>query len=324
MQGKINRGRHTDRPAGRHSIQTNQYPLSLSPPIFLQAGYPSCRPTNSVKALKATRSGLNPHYFSWLFLQYHFNCNTPSSKPTCFTNIYLSHHRFPSDSRTDSADFMTGPFWASLFFVITVVFFITLSVILVPCGRLSWQLIGFWVHKNVVYHIVSYRIMNLLKFFIPLFVSVGLLKTWDEFLKFWEGPSYKEQLVSFGVVCFQVSHKNDLLQTPESQLVITASWTRSSIITGRPRETISVEILSTAVQVNEKLHLQRLIIGEWYWRSLGHSEVIDIGAYHFLFVFHYNMSLSCTISKILSLILLKRTGIAWPWTHPLCGAICYT
>jgi len=26
VQGKINRGRHTDQPAGRHSIQTNQCP----------------------------------------------------------------------------------------------------------------------------------------------------------------------------------------------------------------------------------------------------------------------------------------------------------
>jgi len=53
VQGKINRGRHTDHPAGRHSIQTNQCPLPPSP-HFLQAGCPSCCPTNSVKALKAT------------------------------------------------------------------------------------------------------------------------------------------------------------------------------------------------------------------------------------------------------------------------------
>ena len=53
VQGKINRGRHTDHPAGRHSIQTKQCPPPPSP-HFLQAGCPSCRPTNSVKALKAT------------------------------------------------------------------------------------------------------------------------------------------------------------------------------------------------------------------------------------------------------------------------------
>jgi len=40
-----------DHPAGRHSIRTNQCPPFTIPP-FLQAGCPSCRPTNSVKALK--------------------------------------------------------------------------------------------------------------------------------------------------------------------------------------------------------------------------------------------------------------------------------
>jgi len=55
VQGKINRGRHRDHPAGRHSIQTNQCPPPPSP-IFLQAGCPSWRPTNSVKALKACRT----------------------------------------------------------------------------------------------------------------------------------------------------------------------------------------------------------------------------------------------------------------------------
>jgi len=54
VQGKINRGRHTDHPAGRHSIRTNQWPPPPSSPHFLQAGCYSCRPTNSVKALKAT------------------------------------------------------------------------------------------------------------------------------------------------------------------------------------------------------------------------------------------------------------------------------
>jgi len=53
VQKKINRGRHTDHPAGRNSIRTNQFPPPPSP-IFLKAGCPSCHPTNSVKALKAT------------------------------------------------------------------------------------------------------------------------------------------------------------------------------------------------------------------------------------------------------------------------------
>ena len=53
VQGEINRCRHTDHLAGRHFIRTNQCPPPPSP-IFLRAACPSCRPTNSVKALKAT------------------------------------------------------------------------------------------------------------------------------------------------------------------------------------------------------------------------------------------------------------------------------
>jgi len=53
VQGKINRGRHTDHLDGRHSIRTNQCPPTQSS-RFLQAGCPSFRPSNSVKALKAT------------------------------------------------------------------------------------------------------------------------------------------------------------------------------------------------------------------------------------------------------------------------------
>ena len=55
VQEEINRGRHTDHLAGCHSIQTNQWPPPPhTPPYILRAGCPSCRPTNSVKALKAT------------------------------------------------------------------------------------------------------------------------------------------------------------------------------------------------------------------------------------------------------------------------------
>jgi len=39
VQGKINRGRHTDHQAGRHSIRTNQCPSPPSPILC-----PSCRP----------------------------------------------------------------------------------------------------------------------------------------------------------------------------------------------------------------------------------------------------------------------------------------
>ena len=65
VQGKINRGRHTDHPAGRHSIWTNQCTPPPSP-IFLQARCTSCHPTNSIKALKAKSAelfGIDWQYF---------------------------------------------------------------------------------------------------------------------------------------------------------------------------------------------------------------------------------------------------------------------
>jgi len=49
VQGKINRGRHTDHPAGLATAR-----FHCLPKFFLQAGCPSCHPTNSIKALKAT------------------------------------------------------------------------------------------------------------------------------------------------------------------------------------------------------------------------------------------------------------------------------
>jgi len=60
--------------------------------------------------------------------------------------------------KTDSTDFMTGPFLLSIS-VFVFSFFITLSC-LVPCGRLSWLFVRFWAHVNknlIVYRIVSYR-----------------------------------------------------------------------------------------------------------------------------------------------------------------------
>jgi len=38
-------------------------------------------------------------------------------------------------------------------------FFIILFC-LVPCGRLSWLLVSFWAHVNIVHHIISYHISS--------------------------------------------------------------------------------------------------------------------------------------------------------------------
>jgi len=48
VKGKFNRGKHTDHPAGRHSIWTNQYPPPPSPHIFYRPdALPATQPTAS-------------------------------------------------------------------------------------------------------------------------------------------------------------------------------------------------------------------------------------------------------------------------------------
>jgi len=53
--GEDNGGRGTDSPGGRHPNWTNGALTPTTPQGFLQAGCPSCRPTNSVIALKADK-----------------------------------------------------------------------------------------------------------------------------------------------------------------------------------------------------------------------------------------------------------------------------
>ena len=49
-------------------------------------------------------------------------------------------------------------FWASPFLFVSVssLFFFCL----VPWGRLSWLLVSFWAHANIVHHIISYHIIS--------------------------------------------------------------------------------------------------------------------------------------------------------------------
>jgi len=47
VQGKINRGRHTDHPAGRHSLQTKQCPSPPSPYFYRPDALPAAQPTVS-------------------------------------------------------------------------------------------------------------------------------------------------------------------------------------------------------------------------------------------------------------------------------------
>jgi len=43
---------------------------------------------------------------------------------------------------------------SSCMFLVSSLFFFCL----VPCGRLSWLLVSFWAHVNIVHHIISYHI----------------------------------------------------------------------------------------------------------------------------------------------------------------------
>jgi len=90
---------------------------------------------------------------------------SPSGTPSLFysrlkTVTYPFHKSFIfptinplSGLRTDSTDFMIGLFLLS----ISVFCFYPITLcLLVPCGRLSWLYISFWVHVNVVYRIISH------------------------------------------------------------------------------------------------------------------------------------------------------------------------
>jgi len=92
----------------------------------------------------SVNSPLSPSITPSLF---HSGSNLPL--PQIFPTI-----DFLSGPRTDSTDFITGPFLLS----ILILFFSFLQYsfcLLVLCGRLSWLFVSFWVHINIVYHLVS-------------------------------------------------------------------------------------------------------------------------------------------------------------------------
>jgi len=90
---------------------------------------------------------------------------------------------------------------------------------------------------------------------------------------------------------------------------------------------MSVEILSNAVQLYEKLHLQKLAAGEWLWKLL---KVIGIAAIRQTIITLPNSGLYCSIATM-SLcfyftpfprycnVFPKFKRVTWPWTYPLWG-----
>jgi len=64
VQGKINRGRHTDQPAGRHSIRTNQCP-PLPSPIFFTGRMPFLPPNHQRQSTEGTQK---KHNYNGIYL----------------------------------------------------------------------------------------------------------------------------------------------------------------------------------------------------------------------------------------------------------------
>jgi len=77
VQGKINSGRHTDPPAGRHSIRTNQCPPSPSP-IFT-GQIPFLPPNQQCQSTEG-------NYSIVITQQLHFNGNATSSNNIRWTD----------------------------------------------------------------------------------------------------------------------------------------------------------------------------------------------------------------------------------------------
>ena len=60
VQGKINRGRHTDKMAGRHSIRTNQYPPPPSSPYFFTGRMPLLPPNQQRQSTEGNNYRIKP------------------------------------------------------------------------------------------------------------------------------------------------------------------------------------------------------------------------------------------------------------------------
>ena len=71
--------------------------------------------------------------------------------------IFPTIDSLPASEMTPRTSRLDRFFWASSLYVFS--FFIILFC-LVPCGRLSWLLVSFWAHVNIVHHIISYHIIS--------------------------------------------------------------------------------------------------------------------------------------------------------------------
>ena len=109
QQGKINRGRHTDHPAGRHSIPNNQCPLPRSSHIFTgrMSFLPPSQQRQSTESIWRLPVMIGLWYWLWLVL-------LGSCRP--FLRSSLVHHMYKF--RSDKREFILRCTYISSAFVI--------------------------------------------------------------------------------------------------------------------------------------------------------------------------------------------------------------
>ena len=116
------------------SINVIPAPLSLSSMFIVHAPTTSSHPVNSP---------LSPSVSLSLSLP------TQDLPPS---QIIPTIDSLPASGLTPRTSWLDRFFWAARFFVSSLLFFCS-----VPCSRLSWLLVSFWAHVNIVHRIVSYR-----------------------------------------------------------------------------------------------------------------------------------------------------------------------
>ena len=95
VQGKINRDRHTDHPAGRHSIRTNQYPPSPSSfftgrMLFLSPNQ-QCQSTECIATLATLK--ITDWLIDWLIEVHSSYIKLQTTVYVIFTGVSLNHSK---------------------------------------------------------------------------------------------------------------------------------------------------------------------------------------------------------------------------------------
>ena len=118
--------------------------------------------TNTGRIRRHPSCSCSYHFFSLCQLTtltiHNSLCRSLPAQDLPLPQIFPSIASLPASGLTPRTSRPDRFFWASPFYV-CFSFFIILFC-LVPCGRLSWLLVSFWAHVNIVHCIVSYRIVQ--------------------------------------------------------------------------------------------------------------------------------------------------------------------